>query len=698
MWPWMKAWWQALKVQQKVWFVLILLLIPLLGALGLHLYLVRQLLIIQDDRHVGLLAREQVHIVHRLAVDIEDAFRGYALTEQKKFLTPLIESESKLEGLARDIDRLKGSPISAADDLHAVVPRLKELLRSKRELIADIEAGRQVIALSYIRSGQGLVLSDALRRDLRTIEDRLDRDIHQLNDRAEGLSKWTFMGLWFAVAGLVVLGIISARILARSITDPIARLQLATMALGEEVDPECIQKVLSPAELPSDELGLLAKSYHEMAVRISTHIRELETLEAIGKEINTIGPDGVDGVLRRITDRAVELIQADVCLVLLRNDQMGCWIVEAASGEWNDRLKKSVMLWEEFPVSVQAYDTRHPAIGERFRSDARPQVLRRNLIGDSMFAIPLLAQGEPFGVLALLSERHRTRVDWNERLAVGMAQEAAVALSNARLYEAAQQKQRGLAARLRQLEYLAETLAHDLKGPGARMGELARLLVQECSGQIDERASRWLRLIEENGNDIVQRVEGILSVARVGVGQGAVTAVDPTLVINDVLKSHAGDIEQLRATVLIDAGLPLVACHGAYLRQVFDNLISNALKFARPGTPPWIKMSATIEVNMVCFTICDRGIGIPLAQRDRVFQPFVRLMQSNAEGSGIGLAIVQRIVELYGGRVWIEGAEGDGGTVKFTMPWLREDKDTAFSATRDSGTPGIVEVSAKGLV
>lgn len=691
-------WWRNLKVQQKVWSVLILLLIPLLLALGWHLYLVNRLLNFQSDRHAGFLVLEQVHTIRRIAIDIEDAFRGYVLTEQEKFLAPLREAESKLPDVVRTIDRLSGRPMSSIDDLRAVIPRLEELLRSKHELISEIESGRQERALAYIRSGQGLVLSDALRKDLWTIEDRLDRDIRQLNDRTEALSKWTFTGLWFAVAGVVVLGLIGSRMLARSITDPIARLQLATTSLSEEVDPERIRKLLIPAELPCDELGLLAVSYQEMACRINRHIRELETLEAIGKEINTIGPDGLDGVLRRIADRAVDLAEADVCLVLIRNESMGCWIVEAASGEWNDRLKNSVMLWEELPVSVEAYQTSQPAFGERFRSDERPQVLRRNLIGDSMFAIPLLAQGKPFGVLALLSERHRTRTDWNQRLAVGMAQEAAVALANARLYETAQQEQRGLAARLRQLEYLAETLAHDLQGPGARMGELAKLLTQQLAGRLDERTSRWLALIQENGDDIARRVEGILSVARVGAGQGSVTAVDPKLVIDDVLKAQAGEIDRLRATVHVAQGFPLVACHGAYLRQLFDNLVSNALKYARPGEPPVLTISSQTGKHMVCFAVHDRGIGIPFDQRSRVFQPFVRLGRIEASGSGIGLAIVQRITELYGGRVWIEGAEGEGCTVKFTIPSLTEEGRAGFPGRRDSGILEVVDMPTEGFV
>ena len=79
------------------------------------------------------------------------------------------------------------------------------------------------------------------------------------------------------------------------------------------------------------------------------------------------------------------------------------------------------------------------------------------------------------------------------------------------------------------------------------MEELAKLLAQKFSGQVDERTAKWLRLLQENGKDIVERVEGILEVARVGIGQGSVTAVDPRLVLDGVLKTYAGEIERLGA-------------------------------------------------------------------------------------------------------------------------------------------------------
>jgi signal transduction histidine kinase len=229
------------------------------------------------------------------------------------------------------------------------------------------------------------------------------------------------------------------------------------------------------------------------------------------------------------------------------------------------------------------------------------------------------------------------------------------------------------------------------------MGELARLLVQQYGGQFDDRTKRWFALLEENSRDLVERVEGILNVARVGTGQGAITAVDPAAIIGEILKARAGEIEQLRAVVHVDPALPLVACHGAYLRQIFDNLISNALKFTRVGESPVVRVSGLVQGPMVVFSVEDRGIGIPLTQRSRVFQPFVRLLISRAAGSGIGLTIIQRIVDLYGGKVWIDGVEGSGCTVHFTVPSFQEQTGASDVRIEEPMGPDVVDVVRRGV-
>jgi signal transduction histidine kinase/CHASE3 domain sensor protein len=664
------TWWNQLRVQQKVWVILLGLFIPLVCALAVHVSLITHLLAIQQQRHDMVLALEQAQVLRRLGVDMEDAFRGYLLTRQGAFLKPMDEAELKLKpAVARMLMLVKDMPELTADVGHAT-SRLESLLESKRTRIREYRAGHETEVLRYVRSGEGLRMSDAVRDELRVISDRLERDVQRLEVDAVSLAHYAFWGLLLAVAGVAVIGLIGARWLAASITGPLAALQSSVAALGRESGESGIPESIAVSS--ADEIGQLARAYEEMAGQVHRHIQELEALNAVGSEINTIGPDGLDGALHRITNRAAELIGADICLVMLRNEKMGCWVIEAASGDWNERLYKTVMLWEEFPVSVQAFETKGLAFGENLRNDRRPELQRRNLMGESMLSIPLLSQGTSFGVLVLLKEQSVSREDWHMRLAKGFADEAAMAITNARLYERVKEEGKGLQARLKQLEHLAETLAHDLRSPGERMGEFAALLVGEYANRLDERATRWLRFIEENGKLLRERVEDLLAVARIGGRTVSLEAVAPALVVQDVLKSRAGELERQHVRVRTDGTSPPVACHRAYFHQAMDNLVSNAIKFSAGRPDPSIDITWKQAGDRVKFSVSDNGAGIPESERRRVFEPFVRLQPATTKGSGIGLAIVQRIVELYGGEVWVEPGTRAGCTVSFTLPVLGE--------------------------
>ena len=350
---WAAQWWEQLRIQHKVWTLLLLLCVPLMGGLATHLYIVQQLLSTQQQRHELVLAREHVELLRRLAIDIEDGFRGYVLTQQPAFLAPLTEAEARVDPALVSAARLLAGLSGFPDSLEPIARQLKDLLRSKHELIADIQRGDTAKALAYIRLGEGLRQSDRLRQDLRAIEDRLQQQRQSLNARAKALSHQTFVGLWIALAGVVFLGWISSRMLARSLTDPITRLQSATARLGEHVDPAEIGQLLATGPCLQGRtrsvgrglsrpwlgaLGLTSKNSKSSMRSDRTSIRSAQM--------------GSMGSCAEFPNRAVELVRADVCLVLIRNERMGCWVVEAASGEWNDRLENSVMLWDELPISV----------------------------------------------------------------------------------------------------------------------------------------------------------------------------------------------------------------------------------------------------------------------------------------------------------------------------------------------------------
>lgn len=660
-------WWGRLSIQKKVWLILLLLIVPLVGALVTHIVLVNRLFATQETRHDAILALEQTRVLRRLAVDIENALHGYLLTGDETFLASLTESEQNLgKALNEGMARLRLIPTGKEDPI-LIGARLQQLLSSRQALLSRIEHGEMTGVLAQVRSGEDVALSGQLQADLRQLEDRLETRLDGLEGEAIALSTRTYWGLVAAACLGIGLGIAGVRLLTRSLTEPLGSIRAALSRFGKgehEAGSAVLQSVRS-----GDEIGQLARSCEAMIGEIRTHLREIEVIQQIGHEINTIGPDGLEGVLKRITDQTVQLTGADVCLILSRNDRMGCWIIEAASGEWNDRLRKTVLLWEEFPVFVHAYESGQAVIEEDLRNDRRPEVVRRHLVGNSILAIPLCAAGKPFGVLSLLRDKPGA-VDWNIRLSTSLAEEAAVAISNARLYDAAHEKEQRVSARLRTLEHMAEMLAHDLKGPGERMGELAAVLQRTHRSQLDEQAGKWLRLIVDNSQELSARIESILALARVGGRAEAVEAVDPNLVLDHIVKARAGDLEAHRIHLERRGHFPLVAVHRAYMHQVLDNILSNAIKFVQGAPEPRIVVSSSEQGNLVCITVTDNGPGIPDKLREKVFEPFVRLQPANIKGSGIGLTIVRRIVELYGGSVWIEEASGGGCQVTLTLPLL----------------------------
>lgn len=667
-------WWRRLLVQRKVETVLLCLLTPLLCTLTFDLFLISNQLSNQTSRHNIVLVRERVGNLVRLAIDIEDSFRGYLLTRRPQFMATVHGAEAQL---ATEIDRTSALLEARAIrqyDFAQVEQELREFLSSKQALIRMVDQGRFDDVMDYVRSGEGVQRADGLRTRFRGLEDQLDRDIAQYDEKDTDLSELAFRGLLGAVAGTLLLGWFGALVLARSVTEPLALLKDAMRSAGQAPERQLAAMESAAPVSSGDEIGELARSYVDMARRIRSHLLEIEALQNIGHEINTntMGPEELAGLLRRITDRAVELMGVDLCLVLLRHEHMGCWIIEAASGSWHDQLRKSVMLWEELPISVRAFETGKPETGERLRDHRNPELSRRNLLGNSMLALPLLNQGISFGVLALLSEQDIRPEQWNQRLALGLAEEVAVAISNARLAEMVQEKHESLRTRVSELEHLAEAIAHDLKGPGQRMAELASLLKREYGTKLDERGSRWLALVERNGNELTDRAEGILTVARVGARHDDVTSVDPGAVIHDVCTSRAIELDAAHARLTVQDKFPPVACHKAYLRQIVDNLISNAMKFARQDVLLEIGITAERHGKMLYVTVADNGIGIPAAFRERVFDAFVRLDSSHGSGSGIGLTIVRRIVELYGGRVWIGDSDGGGAAIVFSLPLLED--------------------------
>ena len=665
-------------VRYKVAGILAVTLVPVIGMMLLYLSTLQQFFVVQAEVDRLYAVQLETRAILNQMTDVQDGFRGYVLTSNEKFLEPFYEAEENFEPALHRLKDLTRKEQDRQQHVTQIEEKVRAFLQLKREMIEAARFGQTLQVREHIESGTGAAALAKIQTALASFEELERNTLLQQQGRANRLAKITRYGIATGILGILFLWWLGSRLLARTITEPLASLTSHALKFGTG-------RMARPIPIATtDELGRLARTMEGMAESVEYHITQLQAFHAIGKEISTLGPDGLEGVLKRIAERAGNVLNVDIGLVLLWNEGIGCWNVGAASGSWHDLLRRSVLIREETPIAIKALTTDTAQMVEDLSARPEPVLQIRDRMGaKSLLAVPLRGQEGTFGVLALApTSIKRIFTDLEVHLAQQFADQAALAIMNARLYEAAHQRGEGLQSRLEELERYASNMAHDLKGPARRMSELASLLQTDYKGRFDDRADRYLGWIRENGQQLMARIEEVLRLARIGSVHEIVEAVDPGEVVQDVLKGCAEQIERSGASVRIAEAFPRVACNRIHLFQILDNLIRNALKFSARGCAPDLEVGlrdgpdngsgSTGRLAEPVLFVRDNGIGISPSDQDRIFEPFERLGQHDAPGTGIGLAIVKKIIELYQGKVWVESEPGQGSTFCFTLPLYGE--------------------------
>ena len=219
----------------------------------------------------------------------------------------------------------------------------------------------------------------------------------------------------------------------------------------------------------------------------------------------------------------------------------------------------------------------------------------------------------------------------------------------------------------RDLEQFAYVASHDLQEPLRKVASFCQLLQRRYAGQLDERADQYIAFAVDGAQRMQRLINDLLAFSRIGRLTAGFTDVDLNRVLGEVksqLEARAGD----DAEIVWD-DLPTVEGEEPLLTTLFVNLIGNSLKFRRPDVPAVIRVSAELHGKEWRITVRDNGIGIEAEFADKVFVIFQRLHARDAyEGTGIGLAIVKKIVEYHGGRIWLDLDVDEGTSINFTLP------------------------------
>ncbi|OAN46955.1 hypothetical protein A6A05_15955 [Magnetospirillum moscoviense] len=219
------------------------------------------------------------------------------------------------------------------------------------------------------------------------------------------------------------------------------------------------------------------------------------------------------------------------------------------------------------------------------------------------------------------------------------------------------------------LEQFAYIASHDLKEPLRNIASYVQLLQRRYQGQLDSDADAFIGYTVEGVQRMQTIISELLSYSRVGTGDLTPVPVQAGILVSTALAHLKGVISDAQAVVEVDGQLPVIEGDAALLGSLFQNLISNALKYRREDVRAEVRVGCQDRGRDWAFYVADNGIGIEPEYHRQIFDLFRRLHpRDRFAGTGIGLAICQRVVERHGGRIWVESVPGKGSTFWFTLP------------------------------
>jgi len=282
--------------------------------------------------------------------------------------------------------------------------------------------------------------------------------------------------------------------------------------------------------------------------------------------------------------------------------------------------------------------------------------------------LPVLVRGVPVGVFVVCVFEARGWNGTEKALLETTVRSLGLTLEGARGVRELTQRTRELERSNAELEQFAYIASHDLQAPIRAVTSFSDLLRRRYAGVLDERGQLYLHQIMESGQHMKQLVDDLLSFSRVRTQQQELAPVDAGEVLARVIGRLEADIRDAGGEVQAEE-LPCVLADAQQLDGLFQNLISNGLKYRREGVSARVHVSAQREGEMWRFAVGDNGIGIEPQYFERIFVIFQRLhVRERYEGTGIGLAVCKKIVERHGGKLWLESSPGEGSTFFFTLP------------------------------
>lgn len=376
-------------------------------------------------------------------------------------------------------------------------------------------------------------------------------------------------------------------------------------------------------------------------------------------------------VLQRLLQMATELIEAEGSSVWLWDEKKPEYLLCEAAYHKTDhpalanvRLKAGQGIAGWVAQHGQSAAVSHTRQDPRFYAAIDDQT---NFITHSLLAVPLRLREQTIGILEVINKLNGSFTDKDITLAETLAISAAIAIDNANLVARLQQQKEDVELQNAELDAFAHTVAHDLQNPLSLVLGYSEVLQYNDDQTLTDGQQAMLDTVVRNARRMGNIVQELLVLASVRQQEVASRPLDMAKSVAAALERLALLVEQQQATIILPESWQTAVGYDPWIEEVWENYLSNALKYG--GTPPHIELgSEQLDEDYARFWVRDNGPGLTEQQQAHLFVPFTKLSQVRITGHGLGLSIVQRIIQKLRGQVGVYSTVGQGSVFSFTLP------------------------------
>jgi signal transduction histidine kinase/DNA-binding response OmpR family regulator len=566
-------------------------------------------------------------------------------------------------------------------------------MRENGEYLPAVAVGgtreyRKLLASKPIEVGEGtLVGRVALRGETIHIPDVVADPAYKFKEAQVAGGQRTMLGVP-VLTGDHVIGVIS---LMRTQVQPFSERRIALVETFARQGAIAIRNAYLFRELEtrSDEL--------------SHTVEELTALREVGRAVSS--SLDLDNVLSTIVTHAVDLSETDGGSIFEYDTDARSFSLRTTSGTNPELIAalRATHIPLDGTVLGEAAKTGIPqAVRDLRAQPGDPHLAELERAGWlSMLAVPLLADGRILGALVVRRKRPGEFSEQTARLLDAFASQSAVAIQHARLFTALETKSRELEVASRHKSDFLAGMSHELRTPLNAVIGFSDVLLERMFGDLTPKQEEYLADIASSGRHLLELLNEILDLSKIEAGRMELQLEETSL--NDALRDALAMVGERAAKqdqsleAIMDPELPPVLADRLKLKQVILNLLTNAIKFTPVGGT--IEARTRVVEDTVELSVTDTGIGVPEEDQHRIFDAFQQGGRdgrpSPEEGTGLGLTLSKRIVELHDGRIWLEASVDRGSRFTFAIPIHA---GTAAGAQPGASGPAIASPLGRVLV